>query len=86
MDFKLMDEANYNFVAQKEGWIYEWTDKFEIKNNSIMTPELLNQILIDLPSLDVFENPIPGAQIAKSNLETRINNTIKTQDLGGMSK
>ena len=86
MDFKLMDEANYNFDAHNQGWIYEWLYKLEMNNADIMTIEWLNEILTESPSLDVFEKPIPTANISKANLEVNTKSLIKSQNLGGMSK
>ena len=86
MNFKLMDEANYNFDAHNQGWIYEWLYKLEMNNADIMTIELLNEILTESPSLDAFENPVPNAQNEKANLEERTKSLIKSKNLGGMSK
>lgn len=52
----MMAEANYNFEAKQEGWIYEWTEKFITENITIMTPEIINSTETNMPPTGIFEN------------------------------
>ena len=73
---KLMDEANYNFDAKKEGWIYSWTEKFIMENNNIITPEIIETALTQLPPIEIYNNPTPQMKTAKEHAEQILDQSI----------
>ena len=73
---KAMDEANYNFDAQKEGWIYNWTERFIIENRDIITPEIMEVTLTNLPPIQVYNNPTEQMKNEKNHAEQILNQNI----------
>ena len=66
---KLNEEANYNFDAQNEGWIYSWTEKFVLENIEVLKPEVIEEALTQLPPIEVYNNPTTQMKNAKEHSE-----------------
>lgn len=78
---KAMDEANYNFDAQKEGWIYNWTERFIIENRDIITPEIMEVTLTNLPPIQVYNNPTEQMKNEKEHAEQTLNQITMTKNI-----
>jgi hypothetical protein len=78
---KAMDEANYNFDAKKEGWIYNWTEKFIIENANIITPEIIEVTLTNMPPIQVYNNPTEQMKNDKGHLEQSLNQIKMTKNI-----
>lgn len=73
---KTMEEANYNFDAKQEGWIYGWTEKFITENIEIMTPEIIEIAQTQLPPIEVYNNPTQQMKNEKKHAEQILNQNI----------
>ena len=78
MDFSQMDSWNYNCAAGNKGWIYKALEKFETTNESIMTPELLEQIQTETAPLEVYEK-VTQETIKDRESLIRTTNTLLNQ-------
>ena len=74
---QLMETANYNHEAKKEGWIYEWLNKFISSNQHIMTEEIIKETITNLPPIGIYDNPTNKMKEQKQNLESTLNNKIQ---------
>lgn len=73
---KSMEEANYNFDAQKEGWIYGWTEKFITENIETMSVEVIQTAQTQLPPIEVYNNPTQQMKKEKKEAEQNLNQKI----------
>ncbi len=70
MEYSLMKEfefANYNTEANKQGWCYDFCNKFI--NNHDLTKEQLEEIYMSSPALETFLEITPEMKRAKIKLE-----------------
>lgn len=66
---KSMEEANYNFDAKNEGWIYNWTEKFMTENINIMTPEIIEVTLTNMPPIEIYTSTTSQIKSQKGQVE-----------------
>ena len=67
MEFNQMDSWNYNCATGNKGWIYKALEKFEIANESIMTPGLLEQIQTETAPLEVYGEKVTQEMVKDKN-------------------
>lgn len=74
---QLMETANYNHEAKNSGWIYEWTNNFITSNQHIITEKLLEEIIINLPPIEIYDKKTNKMLEQKQYLENIFNNQIQ---------
>lgn len=77
----LMNMANYNTAAKKEGWIYKWTKNFVSENANIMTPEILRIVMTNMPPVQVYNEPTNQMITDKKSVEQLIEQLQNTLGL-----
>lgn len=77
---KLMEEANYNFGAKKEGWIYSWTEKFVLENIEVLNETVIEDTLINLPPKEAYENS-KELRIPKGHCEELLKEALQAKKI-----